>query len=52
MNVNPEVAEEVNKYLRVVRFNRKFRTFVKHEVSVPKILGDIWEAIVYILYLS
>ena len=40
-----EVIEEVDTFVQKVSFNKKYRSFVKHEFQVPKILSDIYEAI-------
>lgn len=40
-----EAMEEVDAFVDKVSFKKKYRSFVKHELQIPKILSDIFESI-------
>lgn len=44
-NVNEETENEINKFIKKIKFNRGFKTFVRHETYIPKALSDIWESL-------
>jgi len=44
-NANEETEIEINKFIRKIKFKRRFKTFVRHETYIPKVLSDIWESL-------
>ena len=44
-NANEETEVEINKFIRKIKLNRRFKTFVRHETYIPKTLSDIWESL-------
>ena len=42
---SPEIVEEVDAFTAHASFKKKFISFVKHELQIPKILSDIFESL-------
>ena len=42
---SPEIINEVDDFVEKLSFKKKYKSFVKHELQVPKILSDIFESL-------